>query len=67
MRMQVHDHLGSVQLSRIATIQAETGKSWWPLTITFADDESVQLQARGAVSDFVAAFEGRRGTAAPPA
>lgn len=57
MLSQVHDHLGSVELARIKAIRAETAKSWWPLTIVLADDESVELEARGDVSGFVAGFE----------
>ena len=57
MLSQVHDHLGSVELSRIAGIRAETGKSWWQLTIAFAGGESLDLEARGNVSGFVTAFE----------
>src|SRR4051794_36811831 len=57
MLSQVNDHLGSVELAGITAIDAETGKSWWPLTLTFANDESVQLQARGDVRSFVSAFE----------
>lgn len=57
MLSQVKDHLGSVELTRVAAIHAETGKSWWPLTIEFADNESVSLQARGDVRSFVSAFE----------
>lgn len=62
MLSQVHDHLGSVELARIAAIRAEIAKSWWPLTIDFMDDESLELEARGDVSNFVAAFEKHRGT-----
>lgn len=57
MLSQVHDHLGSVSLTRIAAMHAQTSKSWWPLTITFADEKPLELQARGDVSGFVAAFE----------
>jgi hypothetical protein len=57
MLSQVHDHLGSVELSRIAGIRAQTGKSWWQLTIAFAGGESLDLEARGDVSGFVTAFE----------
>jgi hypothetical protein len=57
MLSQVKDHLGSVELARIVAIRTETGKSWWPLTITFERDESVELQARGDVRSFVSAFE----------
>jgi hypothetical protein len=60
MLSQVNDHLGSVALARVAAIHAETGKSWWPLTITFTDEESVDLQARGDVRSFVSAFEQHR-------
>ncbi len=60
MLSQVHDHLGSVELGRIAAMRTETAKSWWPLTITFADDESVKLEARGDVRTFVTAFEQHR-------
>ncbi len=60
MLSQVNDHLGSVELTRVAAIDTETSKSWWPLTITFADDESVGLQARGDVRSFVSAFEQHR-------
>lgn len=65
MTSNVHDHLGSVETARIAGISAEIGKSWWPLTITFGDGESLQLQARGDVSSFVAAFEEHQKTSAP--
>lgn len=64
MLSQVHDHLGSVEITRISAISAETAKSWWPLTITFADEESLQLEARGDVSGFVTAFEQLRKTSA---
>jgi hypothetical protein len=57
MMSQVHDHIGSVETSRIAGMRAEVGKSWWPLTITFTGDESLELEARGDVSGLVAAFE----------
>ena len=57
MLSQVHDHLGSVETGRISAIRAEIGKSWGPLTITFAGDESLTLEARGDVSGFVTAFE----------
>ncbi len=60
MLSQVHDHLGSVSLERIADIRAQTGKSWWPLTIALADGESLELQARGDVRSLVAAFEQHR-------
>jgi hypothetical protein len=59
MLSQVHDYLGSVEFTRITAIHAETGKSWWPLSITFTADESVQLEARGDVSGFTAAFQHR--------
>ncbi len=60
MLSQVHDHLGSVPLERIADIRAETAKSWWPLTIALADDEPLELSARGDVRGFVSAFEQHR-------
>lgn len=56
----VHDHMGSVSLERIADITGETGKSWWPLTIAFTDDESLQVSARGDVRGFISAFERHR-------
>jgi hypothetical protein len=65
MTSHVHDHLGSVETEKIAGIRAETGKSWWPLTITFGEGESLELQARGDVSGFVAAFEKHGRTTAP--
>ncbi len=60
MLSQVNEHLGSVELTRITAIRTEIGKSWSPLTILFAGDESLQLEARGDVSGFVAAFERHR-------
>jgi hypothetical protein len=65
MISHVHDHLGSIETARIAGIRAETGKSWWPLTMTFPDAEPLELQARGDVSGFVAAFEEQQRTTAP--
>jgi hypothetical protein len=65
MTSHVHDHLGSVETARIAGISAETGKSWWPLTISFADGEPLQLQARGDVSGFVAAFKEGKAPSTP--
>lgn len=62
MLSQVNDHLGSVELTRVAGIRAEVSKSWWPLTIDFTDDESLELEARGDVSNLVAEFEKHRGT-----
>lgn len=60
MLSQVHDHLGSVELDRVTAIHTETAKSWAPLTITFAGGESVDLEARGDVSGFVAAYQQHR-------
>ena len=57
MTSHVHDHLGSIDTGKITAIRAQTGKSWWPLTITFPDGEPLDLQARGDVSGFVAAFQ----------
>jgi len=65
MTSHVHDHLGSVETEKIAAIRAETGKSWWPLTITLADGQSLELQARGDVSGFVGAFEAHQRTITP--
>jgi hypothetical protein len=65
MTSYVHDHLGSIETEKIAAIRAETGKSWWPLTITFPDGEHLELQARGNVSGFVAAFEKHKTTSTP--
>jgi hypothetical protein len=65
MISHVHDHLGSVEATRIAAMRAEIGKSWWPLTITFTGDESLDLEARGDVSGFVAAFEKHRKKGTP--
>jgi len=62
MLSQVHDHLGTVEVTQITAIRAQTAKSWWPLTITLTGDESVELEARGDVSGFVAAFEQRQST-----
>jgi hypothetical protein len=64
MLSQVNEHLGSVPVARIAAISTEVGKSWWPLTIAFADGESVNLEARGDVRGFVTAFEQHRDIAA---
>jgi hypothetical protein len=57
MLSQVNDHLGTVEVARITAIRAEVAKSWWPLTITFTGGESLELEARGDVPGFVAAFE----------
>jgi hypothetical protein len=60
MLSQVHDHLGTVEVARITAISTEIAKSWWPLSITFTGGESLQLEARGDVRGFVAAFEQHR-------
>jgi hypothetical protein len=65
MVSHVHDHLGSVETTRIAGIRAEIGKSWWPLTITFVGDEPLELEARGDVPGFLAAFEEYKRTGTP--
>ena len=57
MLSQVHDHLGTVEVARITAIRTEIAKSWWPLSITFTGGESLELEARGDVPGFVAAFE----------
>jgi hypothetical protein len=57
MLSQVHDHLGTVEVTRISSIRTEIAKSWWPLTIAFTGGESLELEARGDVPGFVAAFE----------
>lgn len=62
MLSQVHDHLGSVELTRIAAIRAQPDKSWWPMTITFISEESIELEARGDVSGLLTAFEQRQNT-----
>lgn len=56
MLSQVKDHLGSVPLSRVTGASATPGKGWWDLTLTFGDDEAVELQARGDVPGLVAAL-----------
>ena len=61
MRSHVDDHLGAVPLERIADVSAEVAKSWWPLTLTLTDGESVEVSARGDVRSFVSAFEQRAG------
>ena len=60
MLSQVHDHLGTVELARITAIRTEIAKSWWRLSITFTGGESLELEARGDVPGFVAAFEQHR-------
>ncbi len=60
MLSQVHDHLGSVPLARVARLSMEVGKSWSDLHLDFADGESVTLQARGDVRGLVAAFDRER-------
>jgi hypothetical protein len=56
MLSQVHDHLGSIERSRLTAMRTEPAKSWAPLTFE-VDREPLELQARGDVSGFVAAFK----------
>lgn len=60
---QVNEHLGSVELDRITDVSADVSKDWWPLTIALVGGESVELEARGDVSGFVAAFNQHRSVA----
>jgi hypothetical protein len=60
LRNDVLDHLGSVPLSRVAAMMTVTDKSWQALTIVLDDEETIEIQARGDVNGFVAAFEHTR-------
>lgn len=59
MLNQVHDHIGSVPLSRIAAIQVDAGRTWQDLKITLDDDNEITLQARGAVHAIASAYDQR--------
>ena len=57
MLSTVGDHLGAVELDRLASVQTEIAKSWAPLVLTFKDGEALELQGRGDVVGFARAFE----------
>jgi hypothetical protein len=59
MLSTVGDHLGAVELDRLASVATETAKSWAPLVFTFKDGETLELQGRGDVAGFARAFEAR--------
>ena len=54
---QVTEHLGHVPLDRISAITVAPGRSWQDLTVTLADGQDIQLQARGAAHQLAAEFE----------
>lgn len=57
VRSQVYDHRGTIALDRIKRMHAEPGRSYWPLTITLAGGEELDLEARGDVGSLVGAFQ----------
>jgi hypothetical protein len=57
MLSTVGDHLGAVELDRLASVQTDIAKSWAPLVLTFKDGEALELQGRGDVVGFARAFE----------
>jgi hypothetical protein len=59
MLNQVHDHIGSVPLSRIAAIRVEQGRTWQDVKIALDDGNDVTLQARGAIHAIVSAYDQR--------
>lgn len=59
MLNQVHDHLGSVPLSRIAAIKVESGRTWNDVKITLDDGNEITLEARGAVHAIANAYDQR--------
>ncbi|SEG94173.1 hypothetical protein SAMN05216223_12964 [Actinacidiphila yanglinensis] len=59
MLNQVHDHIGSVPLSRITAIRVDDGRTWQDVTITLDDGNEITLQARGAVHAIVSAYDQR--------
>lgn len=59
MLNQVHDHIGSVPLSRITSIQVEPGRTWHDVKITLDDDNAISLQARGAIHAIASAYDQR--------
>jgi hypothetical protein len=63
MLNQVHDHIGSVPLSRIAALHAEAGRTWQDVRITLDDGNEITLQARGAVHAIVSAYDQRAASA----
>ncbi len=56
---QVHDHLGHVPLDRIASMDATPGRSWQHLAITLDGGHVINLEARGAIHELVAAYRNR--------
>ena len=56
MLNQVGDHLGHVPLDRISAMAVVPGRSWQDLTISLADGQEIQLQARGAAHQLAAEF-----------
>lgn len=59
MLNQVHDHLGHVPLERITTMDATPGRTWQELSITLEGGHVINLEARGAIHELVAAFRNR--------
>lgn len=59
MLNQVHEHLGSVALSRIKSIQVNAGRTWQDVVITLDDGNDVKIQARGAVHAIASEFDRR--------
>ena len=57
MLSTVGDHLGAVELDRLASVQTDIAKSWAPLVLTLKDGEALELQGRGDVVGFARAFE----------
>ncbi|MEW1860932.1 hypothetical protein OG896_29145 [Streptomyces sp. NBC_00669] len=59
MLNQVHEHLGSVPLSRITGLRVEGGRTWQDVRITLDDGNEITLQARGEIHAIASAFDQR--------
>lgn len=61
MRSQVNDYLGQVPLERVAAMHVTPGRSWQKLSISLDGGHDIELEARAASHDLVAAYEARAG------
>ncbi|MDQ2729201.1 MAG: hypothetical protein M3Y91_15390 [Actinomycetota bacterium] len=53
---QVNDHLGQIPLERITAMDATPGRTWQGLSITLDGGHVINLEARGAIHELMAAY-----------
>jgi hypothetical protein len=53
---EVKDHIGTVPREKLAGLEAGGGRVWRPAAVSLSDGQKIEVQVRGGVDEFVAAF-----------